>query len=88
LSSEPFQTLYSLLQKHSGTILLVVAGHWHRWVDFSRKYGPQHTVIAATRYDPNAFMVFRADGRKGSVEWIDSSLPQWATHFSAPYLNA
>ncbi len=80
--------LYSLLQKHSETILLVVAGHWHRWIDFSRKYGPQHTVIAATRYDPNAFMVFRADGKRGSVEWMDSARVRWATHFSAPYQSA
>ncbi len=80
--------LYPLLQKHKGSVLLVIAGHWHRWVDFSDKYGPQHTVIAATRYDPNSFMVFQADGAKGTVEWVDSARPQWTTHFSSPYTNA
>ncbi len=77
-----------LVKRYQDNILLVVAGHWHRWVDFSDRFGPQHTVIAATRYDPNAFMVFSADGTKGTVDWVDSSRPQWATHFAAPFRNS
>jgi hypothetical protein len=76
--------LLPLLRKYQDSILLVLAGHWHRWIDFSNKYGPQHTVVAATRYDPNAFMLFRADGAKGTVEWQDSQRVQWTTHFAAP----
>src|SRR6202012_2283494 len=46
--------LHPLLRKYEDTIQLVVSGHQHKWVDFSRLYGPRHYIMAATRYDPNA----------------------------------
>jgi hypothetical protein len=42
-------------------------------------------VSAATRYDPNAFMIFDADPKAGTIEWIDMARTQWATHYSTPY---
>ena len=77
--------LHPLLRKYQDTILIVLSGHWHKWVDFARTYGPQHTVSAATRYDPNAFMLFEADSRSGTVRWLDRNRPEWSTHFTAPY---
>ncbi len=80
--------LHPLLRKYQDTILVVIAGHWHKWVDFARTYGPQHYVTAATRYDANSFMLFRADGRKGTVEWVDRNRVEWSTHFSKPLPGA
>jgi hypothetical protein len=80
--------LHPLLRKYKDTIQIVIAGHWHKWVDFAHTYGPQHTVTAATRYDPNAFMIFRADAKKGTIEWIDQNRAEWSTHFATPYRNA
>ena len=77
--------LHPLLYKYRDTIQLVVAGHWHKWVDFAHTYGPQHYVTAATRYDPNAYMLFEADSRKQTLRWMNEDLVQWSTHYSKPY---
>lgn len=77
--------LHPMLRKYSDNIQMVIAGHWHKWVDFSHTYGPRHIVSAATRYDPNAFMVFDADPKAGTIEWIDMARTQWSTHYSTPY---
>lgn len=77
--------LHSLLRKYQDSIRIVIAGHYHRWIDFAHTYGPQHTVMAATRYDPHAFMLFDADARTGEVRWVDADRPQWSTHFAKPY---
>ncbi len=77
--------LHPLLRKYQDNIRIVIAGHWHKWVDFAHTYGPQHTVTAATRYDPNAFMIFRADAKKGTIEWMDQRRVEWSTHFAKPY---
>ncbi|MGO4514464.1 metallophosphoesterase [Terriglobus sp. 2YAB30_2] len=77
--------LHPMLRKYSDNIQMVIAGHWHKWVDFSRTYGPRHIVSAATRYDPNAFMIFDADPKAGTIEWIDMARTQWSTHYSTPY---
>lgn len=77
--------LHPLLRKHQDTVLTVISGHWHKWVDFAHTFGPQHTVSAATRYDPNAFMLFEADAGTGQVRWLDRNRPEWSTHFATPY---
>jgi hypothetical protein len=77
--------LYPLLKKHRDTIQRVVSGHWHRWFDFGRSYGPQHLVMAATRYDPNAYLIVEANTRTVSHELLNIDLVDWNTHFSAPY---
>ena len=64
--------LHPLLRRYKDSILVVLSGHWHKWVDFAQTFGPQHTVSAATRYDPHAFMLFEADGQAGTVRWLDS----------------
>jgi len=77
--------LHPMLRKYKDNIQLVVAGHWHKWVDFSHTYGPQHYVTAATRYDPNAYMLFEADSRKQTLRWMNADLVEWSTHFAKPY---
>jgi len=78
--------LHPLLRKHRDTIQMVIAGHWHKWVDFAHTYGPQHYVAAATRYDPNAYMLFEADSRSQKLRWVNADLVEWSTHYSKPYL--
>jgi predicted MPP superfamily phosphohydrolase len=74
-----------LLKKHKETVQLVVAGHWHKWVEFGRTFGPPHLVIAATRYDPNAYLIVEVDQRKVSHRLLNLDLVDWNTHFSQPY---
>jgi len=77
--------LQPLLKKHKDTIQLVVSGHIHKWLDFAHTYGPQHYGMAATRYDPNAYMLLEIDKKSGGYRFMNASLVDWATHYSKPY---
>jgi predicted MPP superfamily phosphohydrolase len=77
--------LHPLLRKHADTIQLVVSGHVHKWIDFAHTYGPQHYIMAATRYDPNAYMLLEIDSRRGTWRFMNANLVQWSTHYSQPY---
>jgi predicted MPP superfamily phosphohydrolase len=74
-----------LLRKYKETIQLVVSGHMHKWIDFAHTYGPQHYVMAATRYDPNAYMLMEVDTRRATWRFMNQSLVDWSTHYSKPY---
>jgi len=80
--------LHPLIRKHKETIQLVVSGHWHKWVDFAHTYGPQQYVIAATRYDPNAYMLMEVDRQRNTWRFLNESLVEWSTHYSKPYNHA
>jgi len=77
--------MYSLVKQHRGTIQRVISGHWHRWFEFGRSYGPQHLVMAATRYDPNAYLIVEVNPRKGTHSLLNIDLVDWNTHFSQPF---
>jgi hypothetical protein len=77
--------VHALIKRHRDTIQRVVSGHWHRWFEFGRSYGPQHLVMAATRYDPNAYLIVEADMKNVSHELLNIGLVDWNTHYSAPY---
>jgi len=80
--------LHSLLRKYQDNIQLVVTGHLHKWIDFGRTYGPQHYGMAATRYDPNAYMLLQLDRKTASWKFINADLVEWTTHYSRPYHSA
>ena len=80
--------LLPLLRKHQDSIQLVVSGHMHKWIDFAHTYGPQHYVMAATRYDPNAYMLLEVDTRRVTWRFMNASLVDWSTHYSKPYRSA
>lgn len=77
--------VHTLIKRHRDTIQRVVSGHWHKWYEFGRSYGPQHLVMAATRYDPNAYLIVEADLKKVSHELLNINLVDWNTHYSAAY---
>jgi 3',5'-cyclic-AMP phosphodiesterase len=77
--------VYSLLQKYKNNIPLMLSGHVHKWIDFGHTFGPQHYAIAATRYDPNAYMLVEYDSALHKVRFLNSELVQWGTHYSRPY---
>lgn len=77
--------LHPLVKKYRDTIQLVVSGHWHRWFDFGRSYGPPHLVMAATRYDPNAYLIVDVDTRGMKHRLMNLDLVDWNTHYSAPF---
>jgi Calcineurin-like phosphoesterase len=80
--------LYPLLLKYRETIQLVVSGHKHRWIDCANTYGPRHLVMAATRYDPNAYMLLEVDTKRATWRFMNESLVEWSTHYSKPYVAA
>ena len=79
--------LYPLLTKYQDTIQLVVSGHKHKWIDNARTYGPRHIVMAATRYDPNAYMLMEVDTQTATWRFMNAGLVEWSTHYSKPYLG-
>ena len=77
--------LQPLLRKYKDNIQLVVSGHMHKWIDFAHTYGPQHYVMAATRYDPNAYMLMEIDAQRATWRFMNADLVEWSTHYSQPY---
>jgi UDP-2,3-diacylglucosamine pyrophosphatase LpxH len=77
--------LHPLLRKYRETIQLVVSGHVHKWNDFAHTDGPQHYIMAATRYDPNAYMLLEIDQDRSSWRFLNADLVDWSTHYSKPY---
>ena len=75
--------LHPLLQKYKDTIQLVVSGHVHKWI--GTKFGPQHYIMAATRYDPNAYMLMEVNTKLNTWRFMNSSLVEWSTHYAKPY---
>lgn len=80
--------LHPLLRKYQDTVQLVVTGHLHKWIDTGHTYGPQHYVMAATRYDPNALMLMEVDTKTAQWRWLNAGLVEWSTHFAKPYRPA
>ena len=77
--------LHPLVKKYRENIQLIVSGHWHRWFEFGRSFGPQHLVMAATRYDPNAYLIVDVDTKAMTHKLVNLDLVDWNTHFSKPY---
>lgn len=77
--------IYPLLKKYRGNIQRVVAGHWHRWHDFGDQFGPQHYVIASTRYDVDAYMLVEMDMETGTHTALNLEAWEWDTNYSKPW---
>lgn len=77
--------LHPLVKRYRDTIQLVLSGHWHRWFDFGRSFGPPHLVIAATRYDPNAYLIVDVDAKAMKHRLTNLDLVDWNTHYSQPF---
>lgn len=77
--------LPGLLKKNRDSVQRVVSGHWHKWFEFGRSYGPQHLVMAATRYDSNAYLLVEVDRKRVSHRLLNIDLVDWNTHYSKPY---
>ena len=77
--------LYPLLAGYKDTIQAVISGHKHKWIDCGRTCGPPHLVMAATRYDPSAYMLIEVDSRHNTWRFMNQSFVDWNTHYSQPY---
>lgn len=77
--------LHPLLRKYQDSIQRVVSGHWHKWFDFARTYGPPHYVMGATRYDEDAYLLVEADLKNQTHRFLNLDLIEWSTHYSRPY---
>jgi hypothetical protein len=74
--------LHPLLWKHRETVQRVISGHRHRWIQYERRFGPEHLVIAATRYDPDAYLIVEADRKSVTHRLLNIDRVQWNTHYS------
>src|SRR6201999_410546 len=79
--------VHGIIRKHRDTIQRVLSGHWHRWFEFGRSFGPPHLVMAATRYDPNAYLIVEVNTSTASHQLLNLDLVDWNPHFSRPYVR-
>jgi 3',5'-cyclic AMP phosphodiesterase CpdA len=77
--------LRPLLRKYADSVKLVLAGHWHKWVDFAHTFGPQHYIVASTRYDSNSYMILEIDRETETWRFLNARCADWSTHFSQPF---
>lgn len=77
--------LLPLIKKYRATIQRVFSGHWHRWFEFGRSFGPQHLVIGATRYDEDAYVIVEMDLKQGGHRLLNIDSVDWNTHYSEPW---
>ncbi len=77
--------MHPLLKKYKDTIQIFFAGHWHRWFDFARSFGPQHYTVASTRYDEDAYMIVQVDTKTKTWKIQNHDHLEWATGQSRPY---
>lgn len=80
--------LHPLLRKYEDSIQRVVSGHWHKWYDFARTFGPPHYVMGATRFDEDAYMLIEVDTLKATHKFLNLPQVDWSTHYSRPYRPA
>lgn len=80
--------LHTLLKRHAATVQRVISGHWHRWVDAGTEFGPPHLVIAATRYDADAYLIVAIDPKAGTHRLLNLDLVEWNTKYSRAYIPA
>lgn len=80
--------LHPLLKKYADNIHFVTAGHWHRWHDFKREFGPQHYVMGATRYDADSYMVVDVDVKAATYSIRNLHCFQWGTRDTDSYVES
>ena len=80
--------VHALIKRHRDSIQRVFSGHWHRWFEFGRSFGPPHLVMAATRYDLNAWLMVEVDTKTMRHELLNIDRVDWNTHYSAPWHGA
>jgi 3',5'-cyclic AMP phosphodiesterase CpdA len=66
-----------LLEKHKDTVKLSLAGHTHRWIDYSEATPVPHFVIGATRYDEDNFWLLELDPVAETVDILDLDKARW-----------
>jgi hypothetical protein len=54
-------------------------------LQFDRTFGPEHLVIAATRYDPDAYLIVEVDRKAATHRLLNLDRVQWKTHYSDPF---
>jgi UDP-2,3-diacylglucosamine pyrophosphatase LpxH len=77
--------LHPMLRKYRDSIQRVVSGHMHKWYDFAHTFGPLHTVMGATRYDEDAYMLIEVDTAATTHRVLNFPQVEWSTHYSKPY---
>jgi UDP-2,3-diacylglucosamine pyrophosphatase LpxH len=77
--------LHPMLRKYRDSIQRVVSGHMHKWYDFAHTFGPLHTVMGATRYDEDAYMLIEVDMANRTHRVLNFPQVEWSTYYSRPY---
>lgn len=66
-------------------VSMFLAGHTHRWLDFTDLYGYEHYVVGPSRYDDDNFWLIELGGENGPVEILDREKAGWSTSCAYTY---
>jgi len=77
--------LFAISAAYPDVIRLVISGHMHRWWNYGTTYGARQITMGSTRYDEDAFLVFRADETTGDIELLNGDTPVWHSVEANPY---
>jgi 3',5'-cyclic AMP phosphodiesterase CpdA len=58
---------------------LSLAGHAHRWIDFTPSYGFPHILLGATRYDTDDFWIVEFSKESDAYTILDFDKARWLT---------
>lgn len=78
--------LFSIMAAYPDQIRLVISGHMHRWWSYGTEYGALEITMGSTRYDEDAFLIFRVDERTGEIEVVNGDTPVWHSVDANPYV--
>ena len=70
---------YNTVLASHDNVALTLAGHSHRWLDFSLSYTFPHLLLGSTRYDSDDFWVIELDADGATYTILDFDKPEWFT---------
>lgn len=76
--------LTTLLKSHP-EVRMVLSGHSHNWMSFGTKYGPEHWVVASTRYEKRAVMLLELDPKSGEIRFLNEACIKKYSYITKTY---
>jgi 3',5'-cyclic AMP phosphodiesterase CpdA len=83
----PNPDLITVVERHmADSVVLTLAGHLHRWLDFGDAYPFAHYILGSTRYDTDNFWEVEFDPANRSYRFLDAEKSYRASPCSDSWL--
>jgi hypothetical protein len=75
----------SVVSHHPDAVKLIIAGHWHMWLDLTGAGAAPHKLISSTRYDEHAFAVADFSTDTQEIVWVHPELQHQQDYKTDPW---